>query len=133
MHFQGEVDNKLIEENNVDFDFIGSFLKQMNQETSSYCVLSLNDSCYIQCAGSSKKLTIEWRNSIDSGFRHYVIGRKQLVKTKRKLKYSAGEIDIMSNELLTYEDALVLFKSFMEHHDLLSLQYSVRETTKMFV
>jgi len=133
MHFQGEVDNYLIEENDADLDYVGVFLKQTNQETSSSCTLSLDDFCYIQCAGSAEKMTIEYREKVYSGFHHFVIGRKQLVKTKRKLKYSGGEIDVMSNEILNYEDALVLFKAFFEQSDIRSLKYSIRETTEMFI
>lgn len=118
MHFQGEVDNYLIEENDPDLEYVLGFLKQMNHETSSFCAYSIDDLCYIQCAGSAEEMTIEWREKTNSGFRQYVVGRKKLLKTKRKLKYSGGEIDLLSNEILNYEDGLVLFKAFFEKNEM---------------
>ncbi|NIK21608.1 hypothetical protein [Paenibacillus lupini] len=133
MHFRGEVDNYLVEENEVDFDYIEMFLEQMNNETSSFCTLSLDDFCYIQCAGSKEEMTIEWRYKTESGFRHFVIGRNQLIKIKRKVKYSAGGIIVRSNEVHNYKDALILFQVFFQQNDIHSLKYSFRETTEMFL
>ncbi|GLX70255.1 hypothetical protein [Paenibacillus glycanilyticus] len=132
MQFQGQVDNHLVEEEAVDFAFVEKFLKQMNHSTSSFCTVSLNDFCYIQCAGSSKEMTIEWREGSESGFRHFVIGRHALIKIKRRIKYSGGNIIIKSNEVLHFEDARLLFKVFFEQTDIRSLTYSLRETTEMF-
>jgi hypothetical protein len=133
MEFQYEVDNHVMEDIDPEIDFINDFLKQMNNNTSSFCTLSYSDFLFIQCAGSKSRMTIEYRSPDKSeiGFRHFVIGVKRLIKTTTKVSYSGGEIKVRTNEVLNYEQAVELFKMFINERMILG-EYVLRETTGMF-
>jgi hypothetical protein len=132
MKFQYEVDNHVIEEENIEINFIINFLKQMNTQTSSFCTFSFNDDEYIQCAGSNSKMTIEYREPARIGFLHYVVGVKSFFKTNSKISYTAGIIQVKSNELFNYQHAIEIFTSFIKDRKI-PKQYVKRDTTSMFI
>jgi len=132
MEFQYEVDNNLLEEQDPNFEFVSDFIRQMNSETSSYCTFSLNDDCYIQCAGSKTRLTIEYREPIEGGFSHYVIGVKSLLKIDSKVPYSGGSIKVKKNEIFNAEQAVEIFDSFINNNKIPE-NYTKRDTTLMFL
>ncbi len=132
MHFQYEVDNHFLEEQDTDIDFVLNFLNQMVSETSSYCTLSFSVNHYIQCAGSNKKLTVEFRKTMDNGFKHFVVGEKSLFKYETKVPYSGGNIKVKSNEILNSKQAKEIFTSFINDNNI-PTSYILRETTEMFL
>ncbi|MDQ0194589.1 hypothetical protein [Paenibacillus wynnii] len=131
MEFQIEVDNHVMEEIDPEFDFVTDFLIQMNGSTNSFCTVSHSDYLFIQCAGSKSKMTIEYREPDNDGFRHFVIGVRSIIETNTKVSYSGGEIKVRTNEVLNYEQAEELFKTFINERRILD-KYVLRETTKMF-
>jgi hypothetical protein len=131
MEFQIEVDNHVMIEIDPDEEYITDFLKQMNGSTSSFCTLSISDNSFIQCAGSKSKMTIEIRKPDKNGFRHFVIGLRSFIKINTKVPYSGGEIKVGTNEILNYEQAEELFKTFYNEGRILD-KYVMRETTNMF-
>lgn len=131
MHFQAEIDNHVIEEVNVDLEFIIDFLKQMNHEIRSFCTLSYDDYNYVQCAGSIEKMTIEYRKSSGNSFEHSVLGTESSAIIDATIKYSGGEIILKSNEILNLDDAIEVFTTFYKTQSVLD-KYKKRDITSIF-
>ena len=109
---QYEVENNLMDETEPSLEFIINCLKQMNGETNSICILSDKSFSYIQCAGSTERLTIEYRKYTGKKFKHYVIGFKKFFKSRTTIYFSSREISLKSNEVFCLDNAIEIFKNF---------------------
>ena len=130
--FQYEVDNSVLYKSNPDKEFIITYLKQMNNKTSSFCTLSLNDHHYVQCAGEKDKMIIEYRKPHELQFYHFVLGKGSNKIENSSIKYSGGNIELKKNEILNYNDACMIFECFFEGKDF-SSEYVFREISSMFL
>ena len=87
---------------------------------------------YVQAAGARLRMTVELRQYDASGnFRHFVLGRTSSEVTDASVNTAAGTIRLKSNEILTAQDALMIFRSFFDDVAV-PPGYLVRETTQMF-
>lgn len=71
---------------------------------------------YIQTAGSADRLTVEIRELVDGVPVQYVIGRQAssaLAATDwASVRWSDHEVPVLANEVLTAEDAFILFSAY---------------------
>lgn len=109
---QYEKDNIVQEEREPSIDFVVDCLKNMNGETNSFCILSDNTLSYIQCAGSTGRLAIEYRKYEGIEFKHYVAGYRKLLKSETTVYFSGRDLPVKTNEVFNLVDAIEIFKSF---------------------
>lgn len=74
MDFRYEENRDEVLEQDVQPESIGQKLRLMNDADRTFCVLSVSDHLYIQCAGSADRMIVEMRRPTGDGFRHYAIG-----------------------------------------------------------
>ena len=108
-------------------------LKQIDPKTKCYVILTSNAGSYIQCAGSTEKLTVEIRENKYGTSRHYVIGKSEVkisVPTVwQTIHCRVGPIVVRDNEVLELIDAVANFKSFYAYSKHLT-EYQKRNVTK---
>lgn len=109
---QYEKDNIVLEEKEPGIKFVIDCLKNMNGETNSFCILSDNTLSYVQCAGSTDRLTIEYRKYEGMKFKHYVLGLKKLFKSETSVYFSGRNMPVKTNEIFNSVDAMEVFESF---------------------
>ncbi|HYE80813.1 MAG TPA: hypothetical protein VEG39_01465 [Clostridia bacterium] len=109
---QYEKDNIVQEEREPSIDFVIDCLKNMNGETNSFCILSDNTISYIQCAGSTDRLAIEYRKYEGIEFKHYIIGHKKLFKNETTVYFSGRNMPVKTNEIFNLVGAIEMFESF---------------------
>lgn len=131
MEFQFEIENYTETETNPDLEFVIDYLKQMNRTFNSFCTLSFDNGSFVQCAGDKNKMIIELRKYNKSQFKHYVLGKTNQKTSDESVEYSGGMIELKSNEVLNENDALSIFKSFVDSMEI-PKEYVLRDITNMF-
>lgn len=125
-----------LETTNASWVAIEESLHRMDSYSKSYVVLTdLESGSFLQCAGSSTRLSIELRIYTNQSFKHYVIGksrnRSPLSVTWSSIECKVGPIQVHDSEILTIDDALKIFSRFYTVKDA-PVDYSKRNVTKMY-
>jgi hypothetical protein len=119
--------------NEPDWAQIERSLIEIDPTTNCYLTLASDSRSYIQCAGSQEELTIEIRESKDTTFSHYVVGKGEVKSALRTvwqvINCRAGPIRVHENEVLKLTDALNTFRSFYSK-SMLSTEYKKRNVSK---
>ncbi len=101
----------------------------------SYFIITNELSSYVQCAGDKTRLVIEYRKHSGETFKHYVLGNKKpnesLTISWARIDWKVGPIHIHTNEVLSLDDAVNIFKVFYETKDV-PLVYNRRNISKRF-
>ena len=129
-----KVENTELE--NPNWNGIKTELNKMDGIKNGYLILENDKGDYIQCAGQSEMLTVEYRLNSEPKFKHYVIGKG---KNKSPIKVSwvvlqtkVGEIMIHEEEVLNLKDAELIFKEFYEEQTI-PTELNKRNVTKLHV
>jgi hypothetical protein len=128
--FHGQIDTS-----GPTWEYIKTCLHKIDPIHKSYFIMTDELSSYVQCAGDKTRLAIEYRKHTGETFKHYVVGNK---KAKESLSISwaridckVGPIHIHANEVLTLDDAIIIFQAFYQKKDI-SLIYNLRNITRSF-
>ena len=118
----------------LDWNQIETEINNLGSKNCGYLILENDNGDYIQCAGDSEMLTVEYRIHTKSKFKHYVIGKGE---NKSPLKVNwvflqtdAGGIMIHKEEVLNLKEANLIFKAFFEKQ-IIPTELNKRNVTKL--
>jgi len=135
MNFMYDYQNERLSIQDISWAEIEHLLKQIDPISKTYFILEADSGSYIQCAGGPAELVIEYRDVMEKGFKHYVLGKgevKSALKTVwRSIVCSIGNLSVHDDEVLTCEDALITFKYFFENISI-PYTYKKRNITREF-
>lgn len=113
------------------WDDANHLLGYQKAEGPSFTIFTLEDGCYIQCAGGKKRLTVEARIVIeDKDFKHYRFGKGGLVNNNEIIECNCGPIKVDLTQILTIKDARILIREFIENNKNLSEKYIATDITE---
>lgn len=93
---------------------ITALMTKLNGLGTSFIVLENEIGDFVQCLGSSDKLTVEYRYHSDEGDQHVVIG-KAPVDTKRATIHTvSGSATVYRNEIFDLDELATIFKGFYD-------------------
>jgi len=99
----------------------------LDAEKNSYFILERNSKEYIQCGGSQKRCTIEIRTPTKNHTHaRFTIGYRAEDISETHIPMSNGVVCVHANEVLTIEDAIILFSAFFQSLPIPS-EYILRE------
>lgn len=110
-------------------------LSQLDAPSRPFLILTDDiTGSYMQCAGNRARLTVELRRQVGESFKHFVV--KRIADPEPPIVWTEiqvlGAIHLHVSEVLQFDDAVVLFKSFFQRSDL-PPAYRTRNVTKMFL
>jgi len=126
--------NRLVSENlpeirNPSLKDVERYLNRLN----SFCIL--DDAAtgdYVQTAGTKFKLLIEYRKYSGDSFKHVVLRKaKAMDKAQVHVHCNSGPITVRKNEVMTFQEAVEVFGSFLKTKEIPS-GYFGRDITKSF-
>lgn len=105
-------------------------LKNLDAKNNSFYILSHESGNYMQCGGSRKQCTVEYRvfdrpNKYDK-YKHYVVGHTNGSTAPAHVKMSEGVINLHKGEVLDYLEAAELFELFSRGKKF-PKKYAIRE------
>ena len=99
----------------------------------SFCILENEKEEYVQVAGNSSHVTIEFRTTLNSKMRHYRFGIGEIKSTLKtfwsSIHSGVGTIRLHTDEVLSKKDALTLFENFFNRNEFDNV-YKKRNITK---
>ena len=117
---------------NISWDAVEGALTQIHPRKRSFFTLSAEDGSYVQTAGARLRLIVEYRQIVDEGFEHYILGKPSEGQEKRSaINYSGGGIQLLRNEILTVKDATAIFRAFFYFQNIPE-HYQLRDITNTF-
>ena len=88
---------------------------------------------YVQAAGGDERFTVEWREYLDDGFKHWVAGLETgSEKRDVKIKTNGCVVTVQANEVLSSDDAKQILEAFGKGKGR-PATYEWRDTTATFV
>ena len=106
-------------------------LNQLDSNGSPFLILERGKEGYIQCVGDRERCSVEVRFNLEIGFRHFVVGRKDVDDIWATIESKVGQIRVLKNEVLTINEAFELLASFFES-GILPDFYNQRNVSKLF-
>jgi hypothetical protein len=106
-------------------------LQSIRPRGPSYFSLTDASGSYVQTAGAKARLILEYRQVRGFAFQHFVLGRAPEDSRPQSLNYSGGAIRLLTSEILTLKDALVVFRAFFVTRSI-PTGYTLRDNTAMF-
>ena len=88
-------------------------LAQLHPKGPSFVVLSRDDGSYVQTAGAKLRLTVEYRQMLPSGFRHYTLGKSPTDPRPTCINCKCGPIHCHLSESMTLSDAQIILTEFL--------------------
>jgi hypothetical protein len=88
-------------------------LAQLHPKGPSFVVLSRDDGSYVQTTGARLRLTVEYRQMLPSGFRHYTLGRNPPDPRPTSINCRYGPIHCHMSESMTLSDAQTILTAFL--------------------
>ena len=118
----------------INWDAIKTELNKLDGTENGFLALENDNGDYVQCAGNTSILTIEYRLNSNPNFKHYVVGKG---KDKNPMKVSwvalqnnVGPIMVHKEEVLNIKDAEWVFKEFFENQTI-PAELNKRNVTKL--
>jgi hypothetical protein len=87
---------------------------------------------YVQTAGGDGLFTVEWRQTIDDRFRHFVAGKDGDTTTEVAIPTNGFRVTVKKNECLALHDVKLLFRTFPTGGNL-PAEFLWRDVTDRFV
>ena len=113
---------------NPTWEDVESALRSIHPKENSYFILTNKKGNYVQTAGARLRLIIEHRQKSMLGFKHVVFGQSPVDEERISINYSGGAIALNKNEILSLDDALIIFKTFYDS-DKFPESYLTRDVT----
>ena len=90
---------------------------RLDPDTNSFYRLELDQESYMQCGGSQSPCAVEARRADADGVcRSYAIGKEPTESTPFQVRMSMGGVWVRRSEVLTVDDAALLFNCFLVGH-----------------
>jgi hypothetical protein len=118
---------------NPTHDYIRDRLRRISPSGPGYFSLTSDrNGSYVQAAGARLKLTIEYRIPEGGSFRHYILGRNDVVdRPERQINSAVGQINLLANEVLDIDDAIAVFGYFLDYGSVPD-RFLLRDDTERF-
>ncbi len=121
---------------NSNWRDVEAAITDIDGNTTSFVILGDADSNnYLQCVGSKAGLSVEFRQYIESTFKHFRIGKGKgenpLLNEWLSLECKVGPIMILKAELFTKEDVIAIFKEYFQTQTI-PIEFTKRNITKQF-
>jgi hypothetical protein len=87
----------------------------LNRKKNSFLILAQRGGNFMQCGGSKKECTVEFRiyeSTSTDAYKHYVVGHKSGSRAKAIVRMSEGVVHVRKNEILNVHEAVHLFELF---------------------
>jgi|SRR5436190_7285818 len=97
---------------NPSRDAVMEALAQLHPKGPSFVVLTRDDGSYVQTAGARLRLTVEYRQMLAPGFRHYTLGKSPTDTRPTSINCRCGPIHCHMSESMTLSDAQAIFTEF---------------------
>ena len=94
-------------------DAVIDALAQLDPRGPSFVVLSRDDGSYVQTAGAKLRLTVEYRQMLPTGFRHYTLGKSPADERPTYINCRCGPINCHMSESMTLSDAQIILTEFL--------------------
>lgn len=92
---------------------VAGALCELDSESPSFAILESAAGAYVQTAGASARLTVEWRTAPGPQFRHFVGGRRRLTLGNTAILSSGGQITVRRSQVLALAEALAVFHALL--------------------
>jgi hypothetical protein len=114
---------------------IEKLMREINSDSPCFFILTAASGDYLQCAGGQNRITVEFRQILKTGFKHFVLGKGEIVSALKTvwttIDCRVGPIRIHEDEVLNLDVAIRTFKYFFERADIPS-EFKKRNVTKDF-
>lgn len=98
-----------------DWDTVLARLTYFARGEPDFTILEIEDGSYVQCAGTTKRLTAETRRYDKAReFTHFVWGKGRITGKTEQVSCTDGTVTVDSSQILTMRDARVLIMAFLE-------------------
>ena len=133
---EDQIDDTLTTEN-VGIVRVLNAIESINGAEISFVILETSNGDYLQCAGNSNNLTIEFREHKNDKFKHFVIGPSKKETSPLKVSWlslecKVGPFTLHDSEIFNKNSAKEVFKEFY-HSQQLPKYLNFRNVTKKFV
>jgi hypothetical protein len=91
---------------------VKAVLGKLHPKGPSFVILSRDDGSYMQTAGARLRLTVEYREILSTGFKHFTLGRKPFDPKSTCINCKCGPITCHQSESMTLADAESIFAEF---------------------
>jgi len=126
-----EINKKRVTQNYGSNILFENIISELNPTTCPYLIFEHNNGDYLQIAGSTELLTVEYRVFDNLSFKHFVIGMKEIERTWCIIKSGIGDIVVLKNELLNAQIAIEIVKMFSNSINI-NEKFNSRNITKQF-
>ena len=114
------------------FAIIADSLRRISPRGPGFFSLTHDDGSFMQVAGATLRLTVEYREVRGASFRHFVLGAEANAdRTMKQINSRSGQINLLANEVLTVDDAVIVFRRFYETGKVPD-GYTLRDDTARF-
>lgn len=94
---------------------IDAFEEALKNISDGFLIINKSENEYLQFAGTSDKLTVEIREvKANNLIRQYRIGKEPAENVWASLYTEVGEIRLKTSELLNFENAKLIFNSYIK-------------------
>lgn len=113
----------------TDFALIERALEELDGDKHSRIMLSNDEGDYIRILGKKDMLAICHGRNIEAELQHYVLSLSKRNEELFTFSFGTVSTEIQQNEVLAYEDALLLLKCFSTE-EVFPPAYNMRELEK---
>lgn len=111
-------------------------LEELDPSGRGFVILCGSDGSYVQVAGTREELTVEYRQTIGTRYRHFVLGNppaddRQSDDEPAEIHTSVGVVTVHRHEVLDLRRAVEICKLFFED-GAVPQQYALRDMTHQF-
>lgn len=99
----------------TSLDEADALLARLEPSRRSYAIFTRPDGSYVQCAGGTKRMTVEYRVvEPDGRLRHYVVGLAPVQGQLTQISCTVGPIELDLSQLLKLDHARTVVRAFLE-------------------
>ena len=106
-------------------------LGELDLDGRGYVILCGSDGSYVQVAGTGQRLTIEYRQTIGTIYRHFVLGMAPPDGRAARINTSIGMVEVRRSEVLDLRRALEVCHHFFDD-GAVPQAYALRDVTYQF-
>lgn len=111
MNFELQLEDRAAIQNPTREEIVEA-LAQLHPKGPSFVILTREDGSYVQTAGAKLRLTVECREMMPQGFRHYTLGKNPPDTRPTYINCRCGPIHCQMSESMTLTDAQAIFTEF---------------------
>lgn len=116
----------------AEFTSVEQALSSLDGEKHAQISLSDDEGAYVKVLGRKDILTISCGQRQGARISHYVLGLSKRAEEEIELSFGKFAATVQKNELMAYEDALLILKCFFQS-EAFPAAYNMREIEKPLV